>query len=257
MTADEAVRAHVADAVAPTLSDALADVHLAGAPQIVAHYTLGERLARFATNPAASGLLLSIGMLGLLIEMQTLHGIAGILGIGALGLFFGTHVYAGFSDSFVLALALAGLIGIIFELHVVPGHGLAGGLGLLALVAAVVLAFGLPFIVVGVQAIAFALVLSAIVFALSSRMLPENAFFRRLAFMGAQGADYVASDDHRMLVGCTGIATSFLRPAGVANVGGRRVDVLTDGDFVPAGAPVRVSRVEGARVFVHPVVEEG
>jgi membrane-bound serine protease (ClpP class) len=34
--------------------------------------------------------------------------------------------------------------------------------------------------------------------------------------------------------------------------GNARVDVLTEGDFVPAGTPVRVTRVEGARIFVRP-----
>jgi membrane-bound serine protease (ClpP class) len=71
-----------------------------------------------------------------------------------------------------------------------------------------------------------------------------------------QGPEYVASEDHRSLVGRSGFATSYLRPAGVASVDGKRVDVLTEGDFVPAGSPVRVSRVEGARIFVHPVTTE-
>lgn len=253
LTADEAVRSHVAAAIEPRFADALAAAHVPSGPRVIAHYTLGEQLARFATSPVASGLLLTIGVLGLLIEMQTLHGMAGLVGIGALGLFFGTHVYAGFSNGFVIALAIAGLLGILFELHVVPGHGFAGVLGLLALGAAVVLAFGLPFIVVGVQAIAFALVLSAVVYALAARLLPQNAFFRKIAFAGAQGADYVASADHRALVGRSGFATTYLRPAGLATVDGKRVDVLTGGDFVPAGAPVRVTRVEGARVFVRRV----
>ncbi len=256
MTADEAVRAHIADGIAPTLDDALATAHLPDNAHVVAQYTLGERLARFATSPEASGLLLSLGVLGLLIEMQTLHGIAGAIGVGALALFFGTHVYAGFSDGFVVALGVAGLIGILFELHVVPGHGLAGGLGALALVAAVVLAFGVPFIFVAVQAIAFAIVLSPLVYAVSTRMLPENAFFRRLALTAAQGPDYVAGLDHSALVGRAGFATSYLRPAGVASFDGKRVDVLTEGDFVPAGSPVRVNRVEGSRVFVRSVGKE-
>ncbi|MBC5802158.1 MAG: nodulation protein NfeD [Candidatus Eremiobacteraeota bacterium] len=254
LAANEAVRAHIADAIAPSVPQALADAHLPTQPRVVAQYTLGERLARFATSPIPSGLLLCLGVLGLLVEMQTLHGIAGAVGIGALALFFGAHVYAGFSDGFVIVLALAGLAGILFELHVVPGHGLAGGLGLLALAAAVVLAFGVPFIVVAVQAIALALVLSALLYAVVLRMVPENAFFRRIAFTAAQGPDYVASGDRGALVGRRGVAASYLRPAGVAEVDGKRVDVLTEGEFVPAGATVMVSRVEGARVFVRPVV---
>jgi membrane-bound serine protease (ClpP class) len=43
-----------------------------------------------------------------------------------------------------------------------------------------------------------------------------------------------------------------LRPAGVASIDGRRIDVLTSGEFINAGTPVRVTRVEGARIFVEP-----
>lgn len=255
LTADEAKRAHVADAIAPTQAGALAFAHLRG-PLTTAGYTWGESLARFATSPEVSGILLSLGVLGLLIEMQTLHGIAGALGVTSLALFFGTHVYAGFSDAIVIALALAGVLGILFELHVFPGHGIAGSLGGMALIAAIVLAFGLAFIFVAVQAISIAIVLSAIFFALSTRVFPESAFFRRITFSGVQGPEYVASRDFRGLIGHTGIATSYLRPAGVADLDGERVDVLTEGDFVPEGARVRVSRVQGSRIFVRPVPEE-
>jgi membrane-bound serine protease (ClpP class) len=253
LTADEAKRAHVTDAIEPTLQDALAFAHVRGS---VAHasYTFGELLARFATSPEVSGVLLSIGVLGLIIEIQTLHGIGGAVAVVALGLFFGTHVYAGFSDSIVIALAVAGLLGILFELHVLPGHGVAGSLGALALISAVILAFGFAFIFVAVQAISIAIVLSALVFFASSRLLPESAFFRRVAFVGTQGPEYVTSSDFRALAGRTGFATSYLRPAGVASIDGRRVDVLTEGEFVQAGSPIRVNRVEGSRIFVSPVL---
>ncbi|MBD5633605.1 MAG: hypothetical protein IAI49_03905, partial [Candidatus Eremiobacteraeota bacterium] len=238
-----------------TLTDALADSHLSGTLRHV-DYSFGEALARFATSPEVSGILLSLGVLGLLIEMQTLHGIAGLLGVTSLSLFFGTHFYAGFSDGLVIALALAGIIGIVVELHVIPGHGVAGSLGALALAAAVVLAFGTAFFFVAAQSISIAIVLTVIGFFFAVRVFPQNAFARRLGFRGVQGADYVASEDHRALVGRSGLATSYLRPAGVATVDGKRVDVLTEGDFVPAGSPVRVSRVEGARIFVYPLTAE-
>jgi len=255
LTDDEALRAHIADAISPTLAGALADAGVSGTV-VHADYTWGELLARFATSPEVSGILLTIGVLGLIVEIQTLHGIGGAVAVVALGLFFGTHVYAGFSDGVVIALAIAGIVGILFELHVVPGHGVPGTLGALALFAAVVLAFGAAFIFIAVQAISIAIVLSAIVFFLSSRLFPESAFFRRIAFVGVQGPEYVASRDFHDLAGKTGFATSYLRPAGVASIEGRRVDVLTEGDFVPAGAPIRVNRVEGARIFVRPLVEE-
>jgi membrane-bound serine protease (ClpP class) len=254
LNTEDAVRAGVAEGTATTLDAALADLKLAGAPLVTQSYSFGETLARFATDPVVSGLLLTLGMLGLLIEMQTLHGIAGIIGVGALALFFGSHVYAGFSNDFVVALAVIGLIGILWELHVVPGHGLPGILGAGALLVAVLLAFGLPFLFVGVETIATAIVLTVIGFTLTVRAVPQNAWAHRLALSAAQGPEYVTSADFGALRGRAGTATSFLRPAGIASIDGRRIDVLTAGEFIAAGTPIRVVRVEGARIFVEPLI---
>lgn len=251
-TAEEAKRAHFIDSVEPTLDAALEYAHVTGT-RSTASYSWGESLARFATSPEVSGILLSLGVLGLLIEMQTLHGIAGAIGVGSLALFFGTHVYAGFSDGVVIALAVLGVLGILLELHVFPGHGLSGALGLLALAAAVFLAFGAAFSVVAIQAISIAIVLSVVLFAIFVRMAPQSAYFRRITFTNVQGPEFVANRDFQGLVGHMGVATSYLRPAGVAHVDGERVDVLTEGDFLPAGSAIRVSRVQGSRVFVAPV----
>jgi membrane-bound serine protease (ClpP class) len=258
LTADAARSAGFSEATVPTFTASFAHFGLANAPRTEAEYTLAEQIARVATSPEISGILLTLGFLGLLIELQTLHGVAGAVGVASLALFFGTHIYGGFSNGLILALALVGVLLILFELHVLPGHGIAMTLGVLILVASVLLAFGgIEFIVGGLQALAIAIVLSAVTFALLQRVLPENAFVRRLTFAGAQGPDYVASEDHRHLLGAAGTALSFLRPAGVATFNGLRVDVLTEGDFVPAGTPVRVTRVEGARIFVRALSETG
>jgi membrane-bound serine protease (ClpP class) len=252
LTAAEAVQTHFADRIAPSQHAALAAWGLGNARIVDAQYSVAEAVARFATDPTVSGILLSLGFLGLLVEMQTLHGIAGLIGVSAFALFFGTHVYAGFSNGLVIGLAVLGVVGILFELHVVPGHGFAGILGTVALLASIVLAFGLPFVFVAAQSIAIAIVLSVILFALVARLVPQNAFMQRLTLAATQGADYVASEDHRPLLGRSGFAASYLRPAGVAAIDGKRVDVLTEGEFVPAGTAVVVTRVEGARIFVKP-----
>ena len=255
LTAEDAVRAHVADAISPTLQGALQIAGISGSIQRE-HYSWAEQIARFATTPEVSGILLSIGVLGLLIEMQTLHGIAGTIGVAALVAFFGTHVYAGFSNAFVIALAILGVLGILIELHVLPGHGVAGIFGIVVLGTAIVLAFGFAFFFVAAQAISIAIVLSVIFLFVSSRVFPESAYLRRVVFMGSQGPEYVTSANYRDLIGRLGHATSYLRPAGVADIDGKRIDVLTEGDFVPAGSAIRVSRVEGARIFVQPIRQE-
>jgi membrane-bound serine protease (ClpP class) len=43
---------------------------------------------------------------------------------------------------------------------------------------------------------------------------------------------------------------SPLRPAGVADIDGSRVDVVSDGEFIETGAAIEVTRVDGNRVVV-------
>ncbi len=55
------------------------------------------------------------------------------------------------------------------------------------------------------------------------------------------------------LVGKEGVAQSELRPAGLALIDGKRVDVVTEGSLIPPAARVRVVAVEGNRVVVRRV----
>jgi membrane-bound serine protease (ClpP class) len=212
--------------------------------------------AHLVTTPFVSGLLLTIGLLGLLLEMQTLHGIAGFIALAALVLFFASHIAVG-AGVFAAVLAVIGLGLILYELHIVPGHGLPGVLGSVALLASMVLAFG-PWIgpatfVVAMQTVATAIVLTVLLFWIATRFFPQNAWIAKLTFAGAQGPEYVTSSDYSTLNGKSGVADSYLRPAGLAVIDGRRVDVLTRGEFIPQGTPVRVTHVEGARIFVEPI----
>lgn len=211
-----------------------------------------EHILRFATDPTVSGILLAFGFAGLLVEMQTLHGLAALAGIGALALFFAAHAVTGQADAIVIFLALAGLAGVLSELHVTPGHGVPGILGIFALLASIVLAFGSPFAFAAAPALAIAIVLTVVLFWGAARVFPRNAFLARIAFTGVQDRTYVSAPDYRALIGHAGYATSYLRPAGYAAIDGQKVDVLTEGEFVSAGTPIVVTRVEGARVFVRP-----
>ncbi|MCC6406198.1 MAG: hypothetical protein IT453_03455 [Planctomycetes bacterium] len=59
---------------------------------------------------------------------------------------------------------------------------------------------------------------------------------------------YDSRDDG--LIGKEGVAESMLRPAGVARLENRRVDVVTRGEMIQPGERVRVLEVEGNRVVV-------
>jgi membrane-bound serine protease (ClpP class) len=92
LTTEEALKHKVADFRADTLEDVLAQLGLGGAEVRRASPNWAENLVRFLTHPVVSSLLITVGMLGIIIEMRTPgFGIAGGLGLGSLALFFWGH----------------------------------------------------------------------------------------------------------------------------------------------------------------------
>ena len=60
-------------------------------------------------------------------------------------------------------------------------------------------------------------------------------------------------DDLDYFVGKTGTTHTALRPAGIAEFDGVKLNVVSDGDFVAAQRPIRVERVEGNRIVVREI----
>ena len=54
-------------------------------------------------------------------------------------------------------------------------------------------------------------------------------------------------------MGRQGRTTSVLRPAGIADFDGVRLNVVTEGGFLEGGQMVEIIRVEGKRIVVRPL----
>ncbi len=147
-------------------------------------------------------------------------------------------------------LFAVGMVLLLIELFV-PGFGIFGGLGLVALVLCIVFQAK-----TAAEALIMVLVITAIVVALS--LIAARSFKRGWLYRSSlvlkdaeeKEAGYVSSSNFSHLVGKTGISITPLRPAGTAEFDGKKADVVTEGDFIPAKAEILVLRVEGSRVIV-------
>ena len=61
---------------------------------------------------------------------------------------------------------------------------------------------------------------------------------------------YRSVEDLAVFMDKEGTATSVLRPTGIADFDGVRLNVSSEGDFIPAGTMVSIIKVEGAKILV-------
>lgn len=148
-----------------------------------------------------------------------------------------------------LLLMFVGFVLLSIEMYV-PGFGLPGISGALLLVVGIVLMNPSP-----MQALLLALIcllLLGIVFITALRSFSRGRLSRsRLVLNEAINVKSPAGDENlRRFVGSIGRTHTALRPAGIGEFDGVKLNVVSDGDFIGKQCAIRVERVEGNRVVV-------
>jgi len=137
-----------------------------------------------------------------------------------------------------------------------PSFGLLSVMATACFVISVWLAFKAG-MVLGIAFIVVCLVfLPLVVYVGFKYILPRSPIGHQIILgdlVSPQGKASGTDRDLGHLVGGEGVSRSHLRPAGVADINGQRVDVVTEGGMIERGTRVRVVDVEGNRVVVRPV----
>jgi membrane-bound serine protease (ClpP class) len=144
-------------------------------------------------------------------------------------------------------LLTIGLILIGMEIFV-PG-GLLGVLGAAALIGAIVMGFR-AFPGYGVPIAFGILLLVGVAMGLWIKFFPRTGLGKRMTVSRDLSTFKATETGISSLAGREGVAVSQLRPAGFANIDGRRVDVVTRGEMIEAGSRIMVMEVSGNRVVV-------
>src|SRR5688500_16817149 len=259
LTTDEALKHKVAEHRADSLEAALERVGVRGAELRRVSPNWAENVVRFLTHPVLSSLLVTLGMLGIIIELRSPgFGVAGAIGVASLAAFFWGHWIVQLAGWGELLLALAGVVLLALEFLVIPGFGIAGILGILALLGALVMSVvgsgATPeYFMFAAGRIVFSLLLALLASFVLLRYMPRTRLGRQLILdtgLGAGSASGSAPEADLRWLGKRGRTSSPLRPAGIAEIEGTRVDVVSEGDLIEPGTPVEVVRVDGNRVVV-------
>ncbi|PYZ99209.1 hypothetical protein CR205_08965 [Alteribacter lacisalsi] len=248
--AREAFEENYAEAIASNREELLEYLGLENAIEREMEVSFAEQIARFVTHPIIIPILLSIGSLGLVLELYSPgFGIPGFMGLGALFLFFFGHMVAGFAGWEAFILFGAGVVLLVIEI-LVPGFGIFGALGIGAIIASLVLGSADTMTVLTSIMIATVVAITAMI--LLFKYVGFKGPMKRFVLSESTNTEegYVSSETRKDLVGTLGEALTVLRPSGTALIDNERLDVVSEGGYIEQGRKVKVISTSGSRIVV-------
>jgi membrane-bound serine protease (ClpP class) len=204
-----------------------------------------------------------IGFFGLLAEIKSPGwGLPGTAGLIALALFFGSAYILQLASIIEILLFLIGLGLILLEVFVIPGFGVAGISGIILVIASLFLSMvgedpflDMHAVSIAIIQLSVALLLSLVFIFLLAKYLPKSNIFKKFVLSEEERsiAGYTSRKDAKEFLGTKGISLTTLRPAGTAEINGRRVDVVTDSEYIEKGIDIEVVEVDGMRIVVREI----
>lgn len=148
----------------------------------------------------------------------------------------------------IITLLILGTV-LLFLETILPGL-IAGIIGFICLVAAVGFAYGDFGFQTGNLILGLVVAGLSVGFWCWLKFFPESRMAQKFVSQRAVGDLGVEKPELR---NGTGTALTQLRPSGVANINGQRVDVVTEGGLIERGTAVKVVATEGSRIVVRAV----
>ncbi len=146
---------------------------------------------------------------------------------------------------------VAGITLLVVEVFM-PGFGVAGIAGGALMIASVALVWTDYGVMAGLWMALGTLLLAGIAIMFSLRSASRGEFFRK--HWGLK--ELREPDEENALeafVGKTGQAVTTLRPSGIGDFDGVRLDVVTQGEYIAQGDAIRIDKTEGRRIIVRKI----
>lgn len=269
-TASEAVKNHFSEGTASSLEETLAQGGVEAYTLTEYRPTTLDRLLAWLMNPVVQGIFVMMIVGGIYFELQS-PGIGFALVVAILGavLYFAPLYLEGVAQNWELILFIIGLVLLAVEIFVLPGFGIAGVAGIVAVI------LGLSFaaidndllrhlptgeITVGwiLQPILIVIIAATAALIggllLSKRFLTGTTPLQRKVVLTAEMAPEQGYVSHPQvaseLIGKTAEVAAVLRPSGRVIIDGIYYDAIAEeGQFIPRGKQVIITRFEGGVVY--------
>ena len=269
-TASEAVKNHFSEGTASSLEETLAQGGVEAYTLTEYRPTTLDRLLAWLMNPVVQGIFVMMIVGGIYFELQS-PGIGFALVVAILGavLYFAPLYLEGVAQNWELILFIIGLVLLAVEIFVLPGFGIAGVAGIVAVILGlsfaaidndllrhlptgeITVGWILQPILVVIIAATAALIGGLL---LSKRFLTGTTPLQRKVVLTAEMAPEQGYVSHPQvaseLIGKTAEVAAVLRPSGRVIIDGIYYDAIAEeGQFIPRGKQVIITRFEGGVVY--------
>lgn len=253
LTSKEAKEYGISDVTADSYEEILEHFDIQGAKIVEIGESLQVKLSKYIASPYIGSLLLTLGFVGMVIEILTPgFGFGGTISIIGFGLYFGGNILAGNSNWTSLILFTIGLILLVIE-AIVPGFGLPGIGGILFVFLGVVLA--VDSVSTALLSLSIAVIVTAIVTIILVKLGFKSKLIDKVILTSNHTTErgYLSTDNMNIYLGKIGISKTELRPTGFIEIEGIKLDALAESGHIQRDAQVKVVKVEGSKIFVRRV----
>ena len=227
-----------------------------------------DKLIGFLINPMISGVLIMIIIGGIYFELQSPGiGFPIIASLLAALLYFAPLYLEGMAENWEMIIFFVGIILIMVEIFAIPGFGVAGVAGIIAMVTGLTLSLVDNIVFenpefsgegLGILMRALSLVLVAMLFGLifslwAARKLITTTAFSNISLKSEQQVSegFIGVETKGAgLVGEIGVAHTVLRPSGKVMIQDKLYDASSEYGFIGRGEAVKVVRFETGQVYV-------
>jgi len=268
LTVSEAVEHGFCDGVYGSLEELLEDFGLDQVTRYEYQESSMDKVIRFFLRPAVSGILITVMVIGLFVELRTPGlGFPGLAAVIAMGLYFVPAYLEGLVANWELLLLFVGLVLVVLEIFVIPGFGVAGILGAVFLFSGMVLAlvknspeggwsFEFPDAEPLLRAsltVGLSLLIGMVVLLVSGRPLINSRFFKRVSVdtQMNKATGYVGiAKPPSTIIGQTGLAVTNLRPTGTIRIGNERYEARSRAGLIATGETVKIVGISDFTLIV-------
>ena len=248
LTAKEAADLKVIDGTTSNIEKTLSDGNIVSFIRETYKDSFGLKFISFISNPYVNSLLLTIAMVGFVIEIFAPgFGVGGAISIMAFVLFFMGNMVVGNSNWYAVIIFILGIVLLGIEITI-PGFGLTGISGIILVVLGIIFS-------IGTLETALATIACIILFMILVKAGKKITVFKKLTLENTASSQkgYKSIEDPSVVIDQEGLTVTPLIPSGYALFNDVKMDVISERGFIDKNKNVKVSRIEGYKIYVREV----